>query len=77
MFKSLRWPGAITVQQYDKWVQIYVGHGIKGGTETYYPVNPPCIHQEPEDPQEQYEPNPKDPPAEASGDESKEVSDSD
>lgn len=63
IFKSLRWPGALTVQQNGKWVQIYLGNGLKGGTETYYPISPPVILEEPEDIEEQYEPNPEFPPS--------------
>ncbi len=43
---------------------MYVGYGIKGGAETYYPVNPPMIVEDPSDPAEQHEPNPKDAPTE-------------
>jgi hypothetical protein len=57
IFKSLRWPGAITVQQADKWVSVYFGYGVKGGTESYFPVNPPVVNEDPADCQEQSEPN--------------------
>ena len=43
-------------------MSIYVGNGLKGGTETYYPVNPPMVVKDPVDQDEQFEPNPKDPP---------------
>jgi radial spoke head protein 4A len=54
--KSLLWPGAVCVSQGTEFVNLYVGYGHKVGT--YFPVAPPPVLDEPEDPEEQPEPTP-------------------
>jgi len=47
--KSLLWPGAVCVSQGTEFVNLYVGYGHKVGT--YFPVAPPPVLDEPEDPE--------------------------
>ena len=45
--KSLQWPGAHTLFTNGKWMQIYVGDGLKYEQKTFYPVFPPKIRDDP------------------------------
>ena len=65
VIKSLRWPGAVTVAKGGKFTTIYVGHGLKSGASSYNPIEPPSLCQDPDDPIEKPEPNPKTAPPEA------------
>ena len=56
--KSLRWPGAVTVAKGGKYVNIYVGDGVKKGDTSYYPIEPPEVQADPTDQTEQPEPTP-------------------
>lgn len=60
--KSNRWPGSLTVWKGTSWNQIYVGHGHKYESQSYFPVSPPTVPTDPEDQEEQPEPNPLDAP---------------
>ena len=62
--RSLRWPGAVTVSKGGKFVNIYVGLGIKHGDTSYKPVEPGDVLEDPSEPKEMPEPNPKDAPPE-------------
>lgn len=56
--RSLQWPGAYTFYSQGRYTQIYVGNGHKYETETYYPVHPPKIMEDPYEFDEQPEPTP-------------------
>lgn len=58
VIKSLRWPGAITVQKGGKFCSIYVGHGLKTGDASMNPTEPPEVQRDPEDQDEMPEPTP-------------------
>ena len=45
--KSLQWPGAFTFFSQGKWLQVYVGDGLKYEQKTFYPVFPPMIRDDP------------------------------
>lgn len=64
MLKSLRWPGAITVQKGGKFCSIYVGYGIKAGDASMNPTEPPEVQRDPEDQEEMPEPTPLQAPQE-------------
>lgn len=64
MLKSLRWPGAITVQKCGKFCSVYVGHGIKVGDDCMSPSSPPEVQRDPEDETEMPEPTPLEEPRE-------------
>ena len=64
VFRSLWWPGAVVVQQNEKWMHFYVGYGLKVETARVYPVNPPVIKDDPVDKQEFPEPYPETKPEE-------------
>jgi radial spoke head protein 4A len=74
--KSLQWPGSLTFYHQGKYSQIYVGDGHKYETQSYYPVLPPRICEDPEELVEMSEPNPSEAPvveeAPVEGDEAKE-----
>ena len=59
VIKSLRWPGALTVAKGGKFTSIYVGHGLKNGTSSYNPIEPPNVNEDPDEDEEKDEPNPK------------------
>lgn len=48
--KSNFWPGSFTFFNEGKWSQIYVGDGQKHETHRYFPVNPPVVCADPEEP---------------------------
>ena len=57
--RSLQWPGAFTLYSQGRYLSIYVGNGLKYETQTYYPINPPLIMEDPGDMwPEQPEPTP-------------------
>ena len=45
--KSLQWPGAFSFFSQSRWLQIYVGDGLKYEQQTYYPIFPPTIREDP------------------------------
>lgn len=45
--KSLQWPGAYTFFSQGRWMQVYVGDGLKYEQKTFYPVFPPKIMDDP------------------------------
>lgn len=74
VFKSYYWPGMTMVCNSKKFVNIYVGYGLKAGTEMVFPAQPRDINIDPVDGNEMHEPNPKDAPKkqEEEGEEKKE-----
>lgn len=64
VIKSLRWPGAITVQKGGVFCSIYVGDGIKKGDTSFNPTEPPEVMTDPKDLTERPEPTPLKPPEE-------------
>ena len=70
---SLRWPGAYVLHQVGtmqngRWANIYIGNGIKVGGDSFYPIQPGLVGDDPEDGNEMPEPNPKDAPQELESD---------
>lgn len=64
MIKSLRWPGATTVQKGGKYCNIYVGWGCKHGDAAMFPTEPAEVQRDPSEPEEMPEPTPlEEPPA--------------
>ena len=57
VIKSLRWPGAVTVQQKGKYASIYVGYGLKRGDVCFNPTEPPEVQKDPLDQTEMPEVN--------------------
>lgn len=43
VLKSLRWPGAVTVQKGGKFCSVYVGYGLKSGDSSMFPTEPPEV----------------------------------
>jgi radial spoke head protein 4/6 len=64
VLKSLWWPGAIIVQQNEKWINFYLGNGLKVETQRVYPIHPPVIRDDPVDRREFPEPYPETEPEE-------------
>jgi hypothetical protein len=64
VIKSLRWPGALTVQKGGSFCSIYVGDGIKKGDTSYNPTEPPEVMSDPKDQVERPEPTPLQAPEE-------------
>jgi len=64
VLRSLRWPGALTVQKCGKFCSIYVGNGLKVGAASMTPQEPPEVQKDPEDEDEMPEPTPINPPQE-------------
>lgn len=62
VFRSCRWPGAITAQRGNKYTSIYVGYGIKKGDTCFNPTVPPLVWNDPMDQKEQPEPTPLEEP---------------
>lgn len=66
--RNLRWPGSVIAQQNGRYVNLYLGYGLKAGENSFYPIQPPDVDDDPADPREQFEPNPKDAPIEYESD---------
>lgn len=64
VIKSLRWPGACTVAYGGKYMNIYLGYGLKFGDVSYNPTNPPEVTKDPVEKPEQPEPTPLQAPEE-------------
>ena len=64
VIKSLKWPGAYTVAYGGSYMNIYLGHGLKYGDKSYYPITPPEIMKDPDEKAEQPEPTPLEAPEE-------------
>jgi radial spoke head protein 4A len=45
--RSLQWPGSYTFYTQGRYLNVYLGHGHKYETTTYYPVNPPAVLDDP------------------------------
>eukprot|EP00434_Breviolum_minutum_P004863 symbB.v1.2.004290.t1/scaffold220.1/size262620/14 len=54
--RSLSWPGAVCAIRNGQWVNIYVGYGLAAVTSNFFPMAPPDVQDEPEDPGEVEEP---------------------
>lgn len=65
--KSTIWSGAITCWKENRYIQIYIGDGLKSESQSFYPVYPPLIPEDPEDLEEYPEPNPLEAPEEEEG----------
>ena len=63
--RSLRWPGAVAVAKGGKFVNVYIGWGIKRGDTAQQPNVPGSVMDDPGEPTEMPEPNPKEEPVEA------------
>jgi len=64
VIKSLRWPGAVSVAKGGKFVNVYVGHGLKRGDTSFSPTEPPEVLKDPVDQPERPEPTPLEAPEE-------------
>ena len=62
----------MTVAKGGKFVNVYVGWGIKRGDTAQKPVEPGSVQDDPIEPKEMPEPNPKDAPVEVVEEETKE-----
>ena len=60
--KSHVWPGSTICWKGNKYLQIYIGDGLKSESTSYYPVYPPTIPEDPEDLTENPEPTPLEAP---------------
>ena len=45
--RSTVWPGALSYFWQGQWGELYMGDGLKHEDMTYYPVQPPCIMDDP------------------------------
>merc|ERR1711933_310733 len=54
--RSLSWPGAVTAVHNGQFVSIYVGYGLAASSPNFFPLAPPDVQEEPEDPGEVEEP---------------------
>lgn len=68
VIRNLRWPGSVTVYKNGKWVNFYLGYGIKKTDPVFVPIAPPDVLVDPEDPSEQPEPTPLEAPEELESD---------
>lgn len=68
VIKNLRWPGNFTVYKGGRWVNFYLGYGVKKTDPTFVPISPPDVNADPEDPTEQPEPTPLQAPEELESD---------
>lgn len=64
MIRSLKWPGAVTVQKNGEYCSIYVGDGVKRGDSSFNPTEPPEVMMDPSDQIENPEPTPLEAPEE-------------
>ncbi len=64
VIKSLAWPGALTVSKGGKYVNIYMGYGIKHQDTPWNPISPPNVNADPQSKIEKPEPTPLVAPAE-------------
>ena len=58
LIKNLRWPGNLTVFKGGRWVNFYLGFGVKKTDPSFVPIAPPDVLGDPDDPVEQPEPTP-------------------
>jgi hypothetical protein len=58
LVRNLRWPGNYTVFKAGRWVNFYLGFGVKKTDPSFVPVAPPDALADPDDPVEQPEPTP-------------------
>ena len=56
--RSLLWPGCYTFYNNSRYTSIYVGSGLKYESESYYPLYPPLVMNDPQEYGEQPEPTP-------------------
>lgn len=49
VIRSLRWPGAVTCCKGGKFMNVYVGHGLKRGDTSFSPTEPPEVLNDPID----------------------------
>ena len=66
--RNLRWPGNCTVFKGSRWVNFYIGYGVKKTDPSFVPISPPDVNGDPEDPTEQPEPTPLQAPEELESD---------
>ena len=45
--RSLQWPGSYTFYTQGRYLSVYVGNGLKYETQSYFPVHPPKIMEDP------------------------------
>jgi radial spoke head protein 4/6 len=64
VIRSLRWPGALTVAKSGKFLNFYVGFGMKKGDSSFQPTEPPEVCADPDETEMQDEPTPKEAPEE-------------
>jgi len=64
VIRSLRWPGAVTVAKGGKFVNFYLGYGLKKGDASFQPTEPPEVQQDPDEAEMNDEPTPKTAPEE-------------
>ena len=60
--RSLQWPGSYNFYFQERYESIYVGDGHKYEEQTYYPVHPPVVNDDPNEYELQPEPTPLDSP---------------
>ena len=48
LVKNLRWPGNVTVFKGGRWVNFYLGYGIKKTDPTFIPISPSDVNGDPE-----------------------------
>jgi hypothetical protein len=58
LIHNLNWPGAMTIYKQGEFFNIYIGYGIRSNGNSYYPMTPNLIEQDPEGLTEYKEPNP-------------------
>lgn len=56
--RSTVWPGAYSFFNAGRWSQIYLGDGLKFESQTYYPIEPPVLCEDPVERKTAPEPNP-------------------
>jgi hypothetical protein len=49
VIRSLRWPGALTVAKGGKFMNFYLGYGMKKGDSSYQPTEPPEVCRDPDE----------------------------
>jgi radial spoke head protein 4A len=64
VIRSIRWPGALTVAKGGKFLNFYLGFGMKRIDSSYQPTEPPEVQQDPDETDMQDEPTPKEAPEE-------------
>ena len=55
VLKNTNWPGSVTVAHFGSYASMYIGFGMKAGGNSFMPIQPPDVMDDPQEPKEQPE----------------------